>query len=78
MDTDAPYSKLYEFIFQSSEGIEERIATLDKSTLAAWKILDGLDDRKGFDWWFDDIDPDIQDEIFHQIRTNIKTVFPSV
>ncbi|HIC2886849.1 TPA: hypothetical protein ACW0T4_003528 [Morganella morganii] len=48
-DKDTPYSVLFAFIYQDYEGIDERIASLDKITQAAWKILYDLKDRKGFD-----------------------------
>lgn len=31
------------------------------------KIIDALSDRKGFDWWWDDLDPDIQAEIVAEL-----------
>lgn len=41
----------------------------DVSTRRAWAVLDALNDRGGFDDWFENIDDDIQDEIFDAIRT---------
>lgn len=36
------------------------------------KILNMLNDRKGFDGWWDDIDEEIQNEIAEEIRKIIE------
>lgn len=40
--------------------------------VTAEKILAKLSDRKGFDWWWDDLDADIQDEIRQEIADTIE------
>jgi len=39
----------------------------------ALKLIDELRARKGFDWWFDDLDATIQDEIIEDLRNVILT-----
>lgn len=34
-------------------------------------IIEVLENRKGFDWWWDNLDKDIQNEIIEEIAENI-------
>lgn len=50
-------------------------AVIDKQDLAtrrAWAVLKALNDRGGFDHWFENIDNDIQDEIFEELRKAVE------
>jgi hypothetical protein len=37
-------------------------------------VLNDLEDRSGFDWWWDDIDPDIREEIKAELAAKVRTV----
>lgn len=37
------------------------------STSAGKAVIDLLDGRKGFDWWWADVDPEIQAEIIEEL-----------
>lgn len=41
---------------------------LDSASEGAWAVIQLLSSRKGFDGWWEDLDPEIQDEIFEEIR----------
>jgi hypothetical protein len=65
------YTELFEHIYQSYDGIEDRVNALDVATLRAWTVIKNLLDRGGFDHWFESIDPETQDEIFDEMRDAI-------
>lgn len=62
------YSELFERIYDSTNTGDEFLLTQDFATRASWSILFGLNDRGGFDHWWDDIDDDLHDEIFDEMR----------
>jgi len=47
----------------------------DRATEAADAVLDELDKRSGFDYWWDDIDSDIQNEIRDTLAKRIDAVY---
>lgn len=53
---------------------EAALASEDLATRQAWAVMKALSDRKGFDWWFEDLDKAIQNEIFNEMRAQIRAV----
>jgi hypothetical protein len=56
---------------RSSDAPERVLREGDVATRRAWAVLDMLGGRGGFDDWFHNIDEDIQDEIFVELRTAV-------
>jgi hypothetical protein len=65
------YEELFGHIYSASQGIKERAEGLDPSTRKAWSVLNNLLGRGGFDHWFENLDADIQDEIFQELKQTI-------
>lgn len=61
------YTELSEHIYSDSDGIDARVAVLDVDTRSAWSVLRVLSGRRGFDWWFDELEEELQDEIFEEL-----------
>jgi hypothetical protein len=68
------YTELYEFIYGAdSEGISNRINSLDPLTRKAWDIIKMLLDRKGFEYWWvpsthEGMPAECNDEIFEELK----------
>jgi len=40
-------------------------------------LIANLRDRKGFKWWWDDIDNDVRDEITKSLESEVETILTS-
>jgi hypothetical protein len=65
------YEELMEHLYEDLDLKQERFDALSPVDRAAWKVISGLTDRKGFDAVWDEIDDEIKDEIFDSIRASI-------
>lgn len=72
---------LREYVYKDTDGlygdefkraISERVAKLPEHRKLAWKVLEFFEQRKGFDWWWKDVDEGIQDEIFTDLQNMLK------
>ena len=67
------YNKLcntYPYLDSKAEKIF--LAAQDAPTLRAWKVIEVLHRRKGFDWWFEDLDTSLQNSIFNELCKAVK------
>ena len=48
------------------------LAQQDSTTKTACAVMDVMHNRKGFDWWFDDLETVLKNEIFDDIRKALK------
>ena len=63
------YNEMDAYIYGGGyEQMSDRLAKLDRLDRIAWRIHAELHGRAQYDWWWDHIEPDIQDEIFEQIK----------
>ena len=51
------------------------MSTEDNAHQASDAVLRELEGRKGFDWWWDDLDGDIQAEIRDEVAERIREVY---
>lgn len=68
------YDELHEHIYgKDFDGIQRRINSLDSLNKSAWEVLSMLNDRKGFDHWWNanDFDAESRNEIFEEIKNII-------
>lgn len=65
------YTELFKSVYSDDGGVGS-LNDQDMATQKAWAVMRALDCRKGFDWWFGDLDKFLQDEIFDEIRTAIE------
>jgi hypothetical protein len=62
------FRKLFDHIYSSNDGIDERIAALPDAERKAFKIIDSvLGGRKGFDYWWVECERSDQSEMFGEI-----------
>jgi len=66
------YTEIYQYLHQSpSKGL----TGLDPIDRLAWQTLTLLGERKGFEWWWHEIEADIQDEIFDALRETLQSFY---
>lgn len=58
------YSDIQELSYEQAQELAR--------TEPALRVINFLSGRKGFDWWLEQLDADIQDEIFEELREVIK------
>ena len=63
------YSELYEKRWDGKTDKTQFLEKLDTGSQKAWRVLELLDRRGGFDHWWDDIDGECKDEIFEELRS---------
>lgn len=54
---------------------EQSVERTDPASEAAESVLDDLKGRKGFDHWWDDIDPEIKEEVRRSLADDIRSVY---
>lgn len=60
------YNQIFEEMYNGESPSSEYI--LDQWSVKAWKALEFFSSRKGFDAWWGNIDGEIQDEMFDELR----------
>ncbi len=61
------YRKIFEHVYSDTSGTDERIQALPYGQRLPFKTIELLSDRKGFDWWWEDIEPSSRTEIFTEL-----------
>lgn len=63
------YTEIFERVYATSRRADQeaKVTALPANVRAAWKAIQGLTDRKGFDHWWDELDEDLHDEIFAEL-----------
>jgi len=59
---------LYELMYDGTQNYDEKIGRQDLETQRAWRAYKVLNSRKGFDWWWHDIEDEIKNEIFDELK----------
>lgn len=60
------YNEIMEFLYGQSPCHE--IAELSPEDRQAWQVIRFFCDRKGFRWWWESCEEEIQDEMFNDLR----------
>lgn len=66
------YSEIYEAIWEMDHPNIGKVKDISTEELKAWRIIDLLNGRAGFDDWWGNVDDFCQDEIFEGIVNLLK------
>lgn len=66
------YNQLFNRVYGPKDVDAAFWATVDEPTKKAWSVMRALKARKGLDWWFEDLDTKLKNEIFADVRKAIK------
>lgn len=65
------YNQIFNRVYGGKPVDAEFWSTIDTPTRQAWLVMRELHARKGFDWWFEDLDTKLKNELFADIRKAI-------
>ena len=66
------FTELYEHIYTGEGNSQDKQAALEPVDRMAWQIYRVLAGRKGFDWWWNDIEDEDKNEIFDEFREIVR------
>jgi hypothetical protein len=66
------YNELFEYLYEDLDKKNERFAGLSPLDRVTWRIIADLKDRRGFRQTWEELDEEIQDEIFRTHRAIIR------
>ena len=64
----ATYNQIYRSITNGEDEQKRYLEKQDTATQKAWAVFNVLSGRKGFDWWFQELDTSIKNDIFNAVR----------
>ena len=62
------FTEIFNHVYQSNDGIRERVAALAPDERGAWGVLAVLGGRKGFNGWWGGVDDECRNEIFEELK----------
>ena len=64
----ATYNQIRNSITKGDDEQKRFLEQQDAATQKAWAVFNVLSGRKGFDWWFQELDTSIKNDIFNAVR----------